>query len=70
MRIRFCAVILNFQTSPPDPARAASPAPSGIRPAGHVGLVRPASDYVTPRALETTELPGIVEAFLKGAENA
>jgi 2,4-dienoyl-CoA reductase-like NADH-dependent reductase (Old Yellow Enzyme family) len=45
-------------------------APSAIRPAGHVSLVRPASDYVTPRALETTELPGIVDAFRKGAENA
>jgi 2,4-dienoyl-CoA reductase-like NADH-dependent reductase (Old Yellow Enzyme family) len=28
------------------------------------------ADYVTPRALETTELPGIVEAFRQGAENA
>ena len=35
-------------------------APSAIRPAGHVSLVRPLQDYVTPRALETDELPGIV----------
>jgi len=32
--------------------------------------VRPVTDYVTPRALETSEIPGIVEAFRKGAENA
>jgi len=45
-------------------------APSAIRPAGHVSLVRPVTEYVTPRALETPEIPGIVEAFRKGAENA
>ena len=27
-------------------------------------------DYETPRALETAEIPGIVEAYRKGAENA
>ena len=45
-------------------------APSAIRPQGHVSMVRPVTDYVTPRALETSEIPGIVEAFRKGAENA
>ena len=45
-------------------------APSAIRAAGHVSLVRPVTDYVTPRALETSEIPGIVEAFRTGAENA
>jgi len=45
-------------------------APSAIRPAGHVSLVRPVTEYVTPRALETREIPGIVEAFRKGAEHA
>ncbi len=45
-------------------------APSAIRPAGHVSLVRPLTEYVTPRALETSEVPGIVEAYRKGAENA
>ncbi|MDR3727106.1 MAG: alkene reductase [Terracidiphilus sp.] len=45
-------------------------APSAIQPAGHVSLVRPITEYVTPRALETFELPGIVEGFRKGAENA
>lgn len=45
-------------------------APSAIKPAGHVSLVRPVTDYVTPRALETDEIPGIVESYRKGAENA
>jgi 2,4-dienoyl-CoA reductase-like NADH-dependent reductase (Old Yellow Enzyme family) len=45
-------------------------APSAIRPAGHVSNVRPIQDYVTPRALETSELPGIVEAYRKAAMNA
>jgi 2,4-dienoyl-CoA reductase-like NADH-dependent reductase (Old Yellow Enzyme family) len=45
-------------------------APSAIRPAGHVSLVRPITEYVTPRALLTSEIPGIVEGFRKGAENA
>jgi len=45
-------------------------APSAIAPKGHVSLVRPQKPYVTPRALETDEIPGIVEAYRKGAENA
>lgn len=45
-------------------------APSAIAPLGHVSLVRPEKAYVTPRALETHEIPGIVEAYRKGAENA
>jgi 2,4-dienoyl-CoA reductase-like NADH-dependent reductase (Old Yellow Enzyme family) len=45
-------------------------APSAIKPAGHVSLVRPKKDYVTPRALETAEIPGVIEAYRKGAENA
>jgi 2,4-dienoyl-CoA reductase-like NADH-dependent reductase (Old Yellow Enzyme family) len=45
-------------------------APSAIAPKGHVSLVRPEKAYVTPRALETNEIPGIVEAYKKGAENA
>ena len=45
-------------------------APSAIQPAGHVSLVRPITEYVTPRALEKSEIPGIVEGFRKGAENA
>src|ERR1039457_7407181 len=45
-------------------------APSAIKPAGHVSLVRPPTEYVTPRALEVSEIPGIVGDFRKGAENA
>ena len=45
-------------------------APSAIAPQGHVSLLRPMRDYVTPRALETAEIPGIVAAYRKGAENA
>ena len=45
-------------------------APSAIAPSGFVRLVRPQRPYVTPRALETEEIPGVVEAYRKGAENA
>ncbi len=45
-------------------------APSAIQPEGHVSLVRPKVGYPTPRALETAEVPQIVEAFIKGAKNA
>lgn len=45
-------------------------APSAIAPSGHVSLVRPEKPFVTPRALELDELPGIVEAYRVGAQNA
>ncbi len=45
-------------------------APSAIAPEGHVSLLRPMRDFVTPRALETAEISGIVEDYRKGAENA
>jgi 2,4-dienoyl-CoA reductase-like NADH-dependent reductase (Old Yellow Enzyme family) len=45
-------------------------APSAIAAAGHVSLVRPQKSFVTPRALELSEIPGIIEAYRKGAENA
>ena len=45
-------------------------APSAIAPKGHVSLIRPQRAYVTPRALETDEIPGVIEAYRKGAENA
>lgn len=45
-------------------------APSAIAAQGHVSLVRPERAYVTPRALETSEIAGVVAAFRKGAENA
>jgi 2,4-dienoyl-CoA reductase-like NADH-dependent reductase (Old Yellow Enzyme family) len=45
-------------------------APSAIAAAGHVSLVRPLKPFVTPRALELKEIPGVIEAYGKGAENA
>ena len=45
-------------------------APSAVRPAGHVNQIRPKKEFVTPRALETKELPGIIEAYAQGALNA
>jgi 2,4-dienoyl-CoA reductase-like NADH-dependent reductase (Old Yellow Enzyme family) len=45
-------------------------APSAIAPAGHVSLVRPMKSFVTPRALKTEEISGIVEAYRQGAANA
>ncbi|HEX2525161.1 MAG TPA: alkene reductase [Geminicoccus sp.] len=45
-------------------------APSAVTPKGHVSLVRPQRPYVTPRALQTDEIPGIIEAYRRGAENA
>ncbi len=43
---------------------------SAIAAEGHVSLLRPKRPFVTPRALDTAEIPGIVEAYRKGAENA
>jgi len=45
-------------------------APSAIAPKGHVSLVRPMKDYEVPRALETSEIAEVVEAYRLGAENA
>jgi 2,4-dienoyl-CoA reductase-like NADH-dependent reductase (Old Yellow Enzyme family) len=45
-------------------------APSAIKPKGHVSLVRPERPFVTPRALETAEIPAIIAAYKRGAENA
>jgi 2,4-dienoyl-CoA reductase-like NADH-dependent reductase (Old Yellow Enzyme family) len=43
---------------------------SAIAAEGHVSLVRPEKNYVTPRALEIAEIPAIVEAYRLGAQNA
>lgn len=45
-------------------------APSAIRPAGHVNLVRPKKEFVTPRAIELNEIPGIIQEYRQGALNA
>jgi 2,4-dienoyl-CoA reductase-like NADH-dependent reductase (Old Yellow Enzyme family) len=45
-------------------------APSAVKPAGHVSLVRPKKAFETPRALGLEEIAGVVGAFRTGAENA
>ena len=45
-------------------------APSAIAAAGYVSLVRPHRPFVTPRALDLEEIPGIIQAYRVGAENA
>jgi len=45
-------------------------APSAIAPQGHVSLIRPKTDYVVPRALDLSEIPGVVAEYRRGAENA
>ena len=43
---------------------------SAIAAKGHVSLMRPPKDFEAPRALETSEIPGVIAAYRKGAENA
>ena len=45
-------------------------APSAVAAGGHVSLQRPERGYVVPRALALDELPGVVESFRLGAQNA
>jgi 2,4-dienoyl-CoA reductase-like NADH-dependent reductase (Old Yellow Enzyme family) len=45
-------------------------APSAIAAEGHVSLLRPEKPFVTPRALALNEIPAIIDAYRKGAENA
>ncbi len=45
-------------------------APSAIAPEGHVSLVTPKQPYVVPRALAREEIPEVIAAFTRGAENA
>ena len=44
--------------------------PSAIAAKGNVSLLRPERPYPVPRALGIDELPGIVEAYRQGAQNA
>jgi hypothetical protein len=43
---------------------------SAMKPDGNVSLVRPKVEYVTPRALRRDEIPGIIQGYRRGAENA
>jgi 2,4-dienoyl-CoA reductase-like NADH-dependent reductase (Old Yellow Enzyme family) len=45
-------------------------APSAITASGTVSLLRPQRPFVTPRALEISEIKGVIEAFRRGAQNA
>lgn len=45
-------------------------APSALAASGHVSLIRPEKPFVTPRALETEEIPAVVAAYRLGALNA
>lgn len=52
------------------PGNALPVAPSAIRPAGQVYTFEGLQDFVTPRALETTEIPAVIEQFRNGARHA
>ncbi|WP_017655203.1 alkene reductase [Fortiea contorta] len=52
------------------PEGALPVAPSAIAPPGNVVTFTGLKPYVTPRALETAEIPEIVEQFRQGAANA
>jgi 2,4-dienoyl-CoA reductase-like NADH-dependent reductase (Old Yellow Enzyme family) len=45
-------------------------APSAVAARGNVSLIRPPTPFVTPRALDRKEIPGIIEDFRRGASNA
>lgn len=45
-------------------------APSAIAAKGQVSLLRPPTNYVTPRALDIKEIPGIIADYRRGAGNA
>lgn len=45
-------------------------APSAVQAAGHVSLLRPKRPYPTPRALDTGEIAGVIDAYRHAAENA
>ena len=67
----FCQLWHVGRISDPEHLGGALPvAPSAIAAKGNVSLLRPQRGFVTPRALETGELPAIVEAYRVGAENA
>ena len=45
-------------------------APSAVAAPGHVSLLQPHKPFVVPRALERSEIPAVVAAYRRGAENA
>jgi len=43
---------------------------SAVKPKGNVSLVRPETEFVTPRALGLDEIPRVIADFRQGAQNA
>jgi N-ethylmaleimide reductase len=52
------------------PGHALPVAPSAIKPAGQTFTGQGMKDFVTPRALEADELPGLVATYAQAAKNA
>ena len=52
------------------PGGALPVAPSALRPAGQSMTASGLKDFVTPRALETAEIPALVASFVQAARNA
>jgi N-ethylmaleimide reductase len=52
------------------PGGALPVAPSALKPEGQAFTSTGMQDHVTPRALDTSELPGIVEDYRRAAENS
>ncbi|PKO25918.1 MAG: alkene reductase [Betaproteobacteria bacterium HGW-Betaproteobacteria-8] len=52
------------------PDNALPVAPSAIRPAGQAFTYNGLEDFVTPRALETEEIPGIINEYVQATKNA
>ena len=52
------------------PGGGAPVAPSALKPAGKVMTLKGMQDYVTPRALETAELPGLIATYVQAVKNA
>ena len=67
----FCQLWHVGRISDPEHLGGALPvSASDVKAAGHPSLMRPVRDYPTPRPLELNEIPAVVDAYRKGAENA
>ncbi|OQA34951.1 MAG: N-ethylmaleimide reductase [Betaproteobacteria bacterium ADurb.Bin341] len=51
------------------PGNALPVAPSAIRPAGQTFTYTGMKEFVTPRALETAEIPGLIATYVQAAQN-
>jgi len=64
----FCQLWHVGRISHPSLLNGAKPvAPSAIQPEGHVSSMRPITAFEVPRALELSEISGIVDQFKRGA---